>query len=110
MVTAEQIYVDYTTDPAVADTKYKGKEVLFYEMVVEALIFSEKESRLWGGRVKFEPTNPADLENIHVGYTVNISGICRGISNNIIMISDCYVEFVKGHGYDLPEVLPKAGY
>ncbi len=109
MVTAEQIYVDYTTDPAVADTKYKGKEVLFYEIVVESLFFSEKESYLSKGDVRFEPTDPTDLDNIKVGYTVTIAGICQGISRHTIVISDCFIEFVKGYGFELPEAVPNTG-
>jgi hypothetical protein len=109
MVTPEQICVDYTTDQVVADTKYNGKEVLFYEVVVESIFFSERESYLRIGDIRFEPTDPTDLDDIRVGYTVTITGICQGKSNYTIVISDCFVEFVKGYGFDLPEALPYTG-
>lgn len=117
VVTVSQLYAEYMADEVAADAKYKWKRLAFYEVEVEA-VFGEisyfnfgyeayRKTYFTSGNVIF--TDLLDFEvamqNIEVGYVLNIVGECRGLKGGSVSMSDSWVESVKGDlGTDGPVV------
>ena len=36
------------------------------------------------------------MQNIEVGYVLNIVGVCQGLKQDYVYIGDCWIESVKG--------------
>jgi hypothetical protein len=108
VVTIDQLYAEYMADEVAADAKYKWKRLAFYEVVVEEVFGSIsyfdfgyeafRKTHFMSGSVIF--TDLLDFEvamqNIEVGFVLNIVGECRGLKDGSVSISDSWVESVKG--------------
>jgi len=108
-VAIEQLLFDYMTDEAAANTKYKDKRILLYEVEVEEVVTSyyPVRSDIYGytylyvdyflsGGCKFTLKDFELMQNVQVGYILNLVGNCNGLSAGLIMIADCYVESIFG--------------
>ena len=107
-ITIEQLLSDYMTDEDAADVKYKWKRFLFTEVEVEEVFGTVsffdfgyeayRKTHFMSGNVKF--TDLLDfnvaMQNIEVGYVLNVVGECRGLKGGIVSIHDCWVESIKG--------------
>jgi len=115
-VTIDQLYQEYMTDEAAAKAKYKGERLLFNEVEVEEVVgslfdvghghFVFVNEYFMTGHVKFRLRDFGIMQNIEVGYVLNLVGECQGLQGlprEIVAIYDCWVESVigdLGEGYE----------
>ena len=102
-------------DETAADAKYKGERLLFNEVEVEEVdshlvhVGGGEEVRLKYffiiGFVQFYLRDFDIMQNIEVGYVLNIVGECRGLVSGLwwysdgeplLLVNDCWVESVIG--------------
>jgi len=107
-VAVDQLYEEYMADEVAADAKYKWKRLLFTEVEVEEVvgrIYWDRHGKatflkvyFTSGHVKFKEVQDffVVMQNINVGYVLNIVGECRGMELGFITISDCWVESIVG--------------
>ena len=107
-ITVDQLYAEYMADEAEADAKYKWKRLLFNEVEVEEVFGvvsyfdfgyeAYRQTHFTNGNVKFADLLDFDvaMQNIEVGYVLNIVGECRGLKGGKVSIHHCWVESVKG--------------
>jgi len=108
-VTIDQLYTEYMADEAAADAKYKWERLLFNEVEVEQVVaslfdvghghFVFVNEYFMTGHVKFRLRDFGIMQNIEVGYVLNLVGECQGLQGlprEIVAIYDCWVESVIG--------------
>ncbi len=96
-MTVSQLSSEYSADQAVADARYDGKELLFYEVVVEEVRIVASVIEFKNGGVMFKLQDPSKW-NIEPGFILNIEGKCIGLSlmEELPTIRISYIESVKG--------------
>ena len=109
----EQVIIDYTTDQQAADAKYKGKKLVFYNIVVETVQswfphgqyhedpmpnYIKGPDDYWfiTNSVIFRPRDPIYLYGIITGSVVDVVGICDGLSDNKVVITDAWIKRIGG--------------
>jgi hypothetical protein len=103
-VDAAALYREWVDDSEGALNKYKSTGLLFRKIIVEELVKTGEKTEpfIRNGRVKFIIGVPEDLTKIRIGDPVDVVGKLRGIENDEVIISDCWVRFVdtrKPQGY-----------
>jgi len=108
-VTIEQIYEEHIADKIACDDKYNGKGLLFNGVTVEevrSLINSENDVFMYNAyfiadTAIFIPKHTVYLDNIRVGFVVDIVGeysglIWSGAGEPLLQISNCWINIVEG--------------
>lgn len=108
-VTIEQLLFDYMTDEVGADVKYKDKNILLSEVEVEEVVTSYYPARsdVYGytylyvdyflsGGCKFTLKDFELMQNVQVGYILNLVGTCNGLPDGVVVITDCWAESIVG--------------
>ena len=108
-ITIEQIYEEHIADKMACDDKYNGEDLLFYGITVEEVgsRFCTEHDIFIGNayfiadNVVFVPKYTAYLDNIRVGFVVDIVGeysglIWSGAREPLLQISDCWINIVEG--------------
>jgi hypothetical protein len=117
-VTVEQLWADYTSDAAAADTRYKGDRLLFSKVEVEQVVGRDYTDRhgevqylvesLVAGSVKFELRDFNLQQNIEAGFVLNnVVGECRGLSGGFVVIGYSSVDSIQG---DIGTIEEVSGY
>jgi len=118
LVTAEQIFYEYSSDPVQADLQYLGKRVMFDEVTVDGLVtvFNYQDRQPGGsdytmhfisGNIKYQLRDFSLMQSIKKDYILNIVGICQGIQGGYVVVDDCWVQSVYG---ELSQVAASGGY
>ena len=111
--TVEELLADYLTDEEAADAKYNGKRLLFYGVLVEEArsyyphgqyhedpmpddIKGTEYYMFTTGSVLFNPKDPVYLYGVVPGSIVDVVGVCQGLSGDIIIISDSWIQIAGG--------------
>ena len=98
----------YMADEATADAMFRGKRLILYEVPVEEVeetlqidrhgdIVVSKEYFTFGG-IRFYPNDLAKMQQVEVGFVLNVVGDCRGVHMGSVIIDNSWLE---GVGVDL---------
>jgi hypothetical protein len=107
-VPASELNSLYLTDETAADAMFLGKRLTLYEVLVEEVketlqidrhgdITVFKEYFTFEG-IRFYPNDLAKMQQVEVGYVLNVVGNCRGVHMGYVIIDNSWLE---GVGVDL---------
>jgi len=108
-ITIDQLYADYMADEAAANDKYRGERLLFYGITIDEVstiigpegLVRYNEHIIANG-VQFIPRYTSDLDDVGVGFVLDIVGECRGFiwpissSEPLLLMSECWVNTIEG--------------
>ncbi|MHC4278073.1 MAG: OB-fold protein [Planctomycetota bacterium] len=104
-VTPEQLYVEYTEDEAAASAKYNGKRLSFIGVTAEKVNNEFYDSRATNAEfyvlvdyVKFRPSYGAYIDDVRVGFVLDIVGEVMGLISGSLYVNDCWIQIVEGDG------------
>lgn len=104
-ISCDELYSAYLEDEMTADAKYKNKRLWFSNVEVTdvAAYYTLSGGELLpvktsfcSKNIKFQLSNPYIMQNVEVGYILNIVGQCTGLSQNYVFIWDCWANSVVG--------------
>ncbi len=97
-----QLQLDYSINPAAADTLYHGKRFYFGEVRAEQVssIFDvhSSENYILVNNVKFKPQASADMKGIIQGTAFEVVGDVLGVESNYVIVGNCWFRIVSGGG------------
>lgn len=108
-VKIEHLLLDYMEDEVAADAKYKGKRIWLNDIEVEDVVtkfFAVRREGFGNTNLyveyflslgcKFTLKDFELMQNVQVGYILNLVGNCDGLFDGLIVINDCWAESVFG--------------
>ncbi len=93
--TTDQLYNEFTShyiDPVTAATRFTGKNFIFKNILISKGILARRhETYISIGMAQFVPQYPSDLQKLKEGDTIDIIGVCMGLSTeySLVLVSNC---------------------
>jgi hypothetical protein len=103
-ITCEEICSAYLANETNADGMYKDKRFFFSSIEVDDITMSERtsggeffffKSSFTSDNVTFSLQDLSIMQNVEVGFIVDVVGWCRGQSRDGICITDCWIRGVS---------------
>ena len=96
--TTAKLWSDYHAAPVLADAKYYGETFIWKSVVIEdmATLFKPCDAVAYvlNGLVYFRTDNKTDLQDLKVGYVVDIQGTVMGQLQNYVLVEHCKFNIV----------------
>ncbi|UCE97993.1 MAG: hypothetical protein JSV74_01310 [Dehalococcoidia bacterium] len=109
----KQLIDEYMSNEKTADIKYKGKKLVFYGVVAEHVesyfphgqyhedpmpsnIKGPEDYEFMANSIIFKPRDPIYLYGVVPGSIVDVVGICQGLSDDTVIITDSWIKIVSG--------------